>query len=94
MALYLVRVELAGADGDEYEQLHEKMKGLGLKKTVMFDDRENYKLPTGTYMGNSGDKAENFRAKVSALSDPLSLGNASVIVCEVEHWAAYLFKDR
>lgn len=94
MALFLVRVELSRADGDEYDQLHEKMNGIGFKKTVLFDDGADYKLPTGTYMGEKAETAESVRAKVSALADPLSIGRASVIVCEVEHWAAYLFKDR
>ena len=88
----MVRVELFRAEGEEYESLHERMKHLGLKRTVKFDDGLDYKLPIGTYFGSSNESIINFREKISTAADPLSSGRAAVIVCDSNNWSGYLFK--
>jgi hypothetical protein len=93
MADFIVRVELFRADGDEYEKLYEKMKVIGFSKTVTFSDGRNYKLPTGTYLGSKQGSAESIRIKISELANPLSVGSASVLVCESKDWSAYLFAE-
>ncbi|EMW7738443.1 hypothetical protein AAFQ48_004355 [Yersinia enterocolitica] len=93
MPRFFIRVELFRADGDEYEQLHEKMAAIGFDKTVKFDDGKIYKLPIGSYMGLSNSNANTIRVKVCDISNPLSLGDAAVIVCEVSDWSAFLFQE-
>ncbi|WP_449649169.1 type V toxin-antitoxin system endoribonuclease antitoxin GhoS [Rahnella aceris] len=93
MADFFIRVELFRADGDEYEKLHEKMQSLGFNKTVKFGDGKTYKLPTGSYMGVSGLNVNSVRTKVCEISNPLSVGDAAVFVCEVSDWSAFLFQE-
>lgn len=93
MARFFIRVELFRADGDEYDKLHEKMQAIGFSKTVKFDDGKTYKLPTGSYMGASNLNANSVRTKACEISNPLSLGDAAVIVCEVSDWSAFLFQE-
>lgn len=49
MALFIVRVELHGADEDDYETLHEAMEGEGFARQISSDDGVLYHLPTAEY---------------------------------------------
>lgn len=95
MAQYLVRVELFGASANGYEDLHEVMEALGLKRTVVFSDGELRAMPTGTYFGESSLSVEALRDRVRVVSKPLSpIKNAAVFACGVQphQWAAFLYK--
>jgi hypothetical protein len=49
MANYLVRVELHGADYDDYEALHSAMERAGFSRKIRCDDGKEYNLPTAEY---------------------------------------------
>lgn len=94
MTQYLVRVELFGANANGYEDLHESMKALGLKRTVVFDDGKNYAMPIGTYFGDSGLGLEVLRERVRNASKPLSpTKDAAVFTCAIQpgQWSAFLY---
>lgn len=91
MADYLVRVELFGAEGDEYERLYEGMMSLGLTKTIQSLGQPIKKLPTGTYVGIIQLSAAEVRDSVSRIANPLSKGDAAIFVCEFTNWASFLY---
>ncbi|POU00481.1 type V toxin-antitoxin system endoribonuclease antitoxin GhoS [Enterobacter cloacae complex sp. ECNIH14] len=48
MTNYTVRVELHYADNDDYEALHEKMDGMGFRRTISIDGVK-WELPSAEY---------------------------------------------
>jgi len=91
MAEYFARVELFGADGEKYETLHEKMESIGFLRTVMYSDGKSQALPSGSYAGVKTSDLNQIREQISGVADPLSSKNASVFVCKLDGWAAYLY---
>ncbi|GLO38908.1 hypothetical protein PPUN15366_05520 [Pseudomonas putida] len=94
MTQYLVRIELFGASASSYEDLHESMEILGMKRSVRFSDGKDYAMPIGTYFGDSGLSLDALRDKVRATSKPLSPSkDAAVFVCAIQQnqWAAFLY---
>jgi hypothetical protein len=61
MATFLTRVELHGASGADYEQLHAEMAKLQFRRTVVADDGTTYQLPTAEYISNSELPIESVR---------------------------------
>ena len=49
MAQFMVRVELYGADEDDYETLHKAMEGEGFSRQISSADDVLYHLPTAEY---------------------------------------------
>lgn len=49
MAQFMVRVELHGADEDDYETLHEAMEGEGFSRQISSSESVLYHLPTAEY---------------------------------------------
>ncbi|KMJ45443.1 hypothetical protein AB204_08960 [Xenorhabdus khoisanae] len=96
MVRYMVRVELHGAESNEYEKLHESMESIGLYKTLLSDTRRPLKLPQGTYQGESNLSAKELCFKVLKVASPLSKGSPSIIACALAgDWEAWLsFADR
>lgn len=91
MPEYMVRVELYRAEGSEYEELHEKMAAIGLKRTVTYGDGSVRRLPIGTYFGSHSQGANDVRDKVRQLATPLSSpAGPSIFVSESRLWAAFL----
>ena len=94
MPQYLVRVELFGADGENYEILHEKMELLGLSRTITFSDGKNYALPIGTYFGSNQSSPTQLRDAVRSAANPQSPHKgAAVFVCQSSDWSAWLYED-
>lgn len=91
MAEYFARVELFGADGEKYETLHEKMDSIGFLRTVMFSDGTPQSLPSGSYAGVKNADINQIREQISNVANPLSTMSASVFVCKIDDWAAYLY---
>jgi hypothetical protein len=50
MQSYIVRVELHGADYQDYEQLHVAMAQRGLSRIILGSDGQKYQLPTAEYV--------------------------------------------
>lgn len=94
MPSYMVRVELKNANGEDYNELHEKLGALGLARSVIGNDGASYEMPTGTYYGKSDLSTGSLRERVSTLSNPHSRpGVAAVFVAEVSDWAFWLYKE-
>ncbi|MCP9269865.1 type V toxin-antitoxin system endoribonuclease antitoxin GhoS [Xenorhabdus sp. XENO-1] len=60
MANFTVRVELHNAKSTDYDELHDKMKKKGFKKTISTNDGKEYSLPSAeyNYPSDSKDKYE------------------------------------
>jgi hypothetical protein len=65
MAKFLVRVELHGADWDDYETLHAEMAERGFSREITADDGRTYQLPTAEYVIHSDLGLEGVRALAS-----------------------------
>lgn len=72
MAQYLVRVELFGADADNYERLHACMDVLGLFRTVKYPGSGQFEMPAGTYFGSCNSTKDELLAKIKAFATPQS----------------------
>ena len=93
MAEYMVRVELLKAGWDDYDDLHEGMEALGLKRTVIFEDGSVRKLPIGTYFGVSNLEINDIRDRVRVIATPLSATSGPYIfVSQSQLWSAFLPK--
>ncbi|WP_387690809.1 DUF2622 domain-containing protein [Photorhabdus sp. RM71S] len=91
MARYMVRVELYGAEGNEYETLHEGMGSIGLYKTILGDNNRALQLPQGTYQGKSNLSAKELCSRINRVASPLSKGSPSIIACALTgDWEAWL----
>lgn len=91
MAEYMVRVELLKAGWDDYDDLHDGMEALGLKKTIVFSDGSIRKLPIGTYYGSSSLEITALRERIRVLATALSgPGGPWIFVSQSEKWSAWL----
>lgn len=70
MASYTVRVELHGAQPDDYDELHERMLNAGYYRAFVSGDGYKYALPTAEYDHTRyfGDQS-TVRAEVCAIAD-------------------------
>jgi len=94
MAQYLVRVELFGANAKGYEDLHERMEALGLKRTVTFTGGVIHEMPTGTYFGPSGLDVTALRDRVRATAATVSPHkDPAIFACQIkdQEWSAFLY---
>ena len=49
MAKFTIRVELHGANSEDYENLHSQMEKQGFSRTITADNGTEYYLPTAEY---------------------------------------------
>jgi hypothetical protein len=49
MASFMTRVELHGADDDDYQTLHEAMEEGGFSRTIVSSQQATYHLPPAEY---------------------------------------------
>jgi hypothetical protein len=61
MARFITRVELHGAGGIDYENLHRFMAAEKFHRTITADDGQIYNLPTATYFSFGQLLAEDVR---------------------------------
>ena len=91
MALYLVRVELFNANGEDYNELHDQMERRGLYRQIKADNGGLYDMPSGTYFGESELSTVKLQEWVSSMADPHSHPTAaSVFVAQVGDWQSFL----
>jgi Endoribonuclease GhoS len=57
MTTFITRVELHGADYNDYQNLHAAMARAGFVRTIVGDDGQTYKLPTAEYRIESSSTA-------------------------------------
>lgn len=68
MSMYMTRVELHNANGQDYEVLHEAMARKGFSRKIVANDGLEYDLPTAEYVitGGSGIGSNVLAAAKSA----------------------------
>lgn len=94
MALYLVRVELFNANGEDYTELHEQMQKRGLYRQIEADNGGVYDMPSGTYFGESELSTIKLQEWVSSVADRRSRPKAaSVFVAKVGDWQSFLHRS-
>ncbi|PKH18824.1 hypothetical protein [Pseudomonas fluorescens] len=94
MALYLVRVELFNANGDDYTELHDQLEARGLYRKIRADGGGVYDMPSGTYFGESELSTIRLQEWVSGVADPHSHPKAaSVFVAQVGDWQSFLHRS-
>lgn len=94
MSNYLVRVELYGAEDDEYEQLHNSMEEIEFDRFIEDSSNNVLKLPNGTYVGTMPDgitPTEIVEAVLTITKDLSPDGEASVFVCQYVDSGASLY---
>lgn len=91
MARYIVRVELRGADSEDYESLHEKMKEKGYSREIQNANGDWFHLPTAEYTTIKSSTAYNVREEVRGIASKVKT-NYYVLVSEAADTSWYLVK--
>lgn len=92
MSNILARIELHGADEEEYETLHQHMLSIGFFREIPHGDGTKDKLPEATYVATKKEELIPLQEKISAFANKLGTRSASVFICEFENCAWYLFR--
>lgn len=92
MARFIVRVELHGADSNDYTKLHESMRIRGYNQSIQDTDLSWFYLPTAEYTINVNSSAANVRNDVMGIVQSVK-PNFSLLVTEVADIAWYLAKQ-
>jgi hypothetical protein len=79
MARFMVRVELHGADENDYEVLHEAMEGEGFARQISSDDGVRYHLPTAEYF-REGDLSKQAVLKEATSAAAKTKKKAGILV--------------
>lgn len=91
MARYIVRVELRGADSEDYENLHEKMKANGYSREIQDGNGTWFNLPTAEYTTVKTSTAYNVREEVRGIASSVKQ-SYYVLVSEAADTSWYLAK--
>jgi len=94
MPQYLVRVELFGADSENYERLHANMDAMGIEREITFSDNSRRQMPAGAYFGSSNLNLTSVHEKIQKFADPLSpVKPAAIFVAATKdgEWSAFLY---
>jgi hypothetical protein len=75
---YLIRVELHGANADDYGKLHNAMAQRGFSRTIRGDDGVVYDLPTAEY-AISAYEGNEVRTQASAAADTTGRANGVLV---------------
>lgn len=90
MTSYIARVEISGGDANEYELLHEMMRGIGFSKEIIGESGKVSSLPTGTYVANLTQPIEAVRDSIQRVALQVSDDSPQIIVCSFDRWSGYL----
>ncbi|PQQ22306.1 MULTISPECIES: hypothetical protein [Photorhabdus] len=89
---FLVRVELYGAEYDDYERFHEIMLELKLYRHIS-QQGKTLKLPDGTYFGAFNATAHDVLVAVRKAAKNFSPDNeASIFVCNFTDYDHLLYQ--
>lgn len=91
MARYIVRVELHGADSEDYDSLHEKMNGKGYSREIRDGKGAWFHLPTAEYTIVKTSTALNIRKEVCAIAGSVKT-KYYVLVSEAANTSWWLAK--
>jgi len=90
MADFFVRVELHGATGAEYEELHQRMRAAGFFRAIVAATGRTLQLPDAEYHSilPDGQTAPNVRDRVKVIADSVKPG-AWVLAMKTVDWALH-----
>ncbi|WP_369067464.1 hypothetical protein [Burkholderia gladioli] len=80
MADFVTRVELHGANSEDYERLHGEMRVRFFKRTIDADDGTTYHLPSAMYSYSDDVTAEFVREKAKEAASAIGK-SCWVITC-------------
>ena len=84
MPQFIIRIELHGANGEDYSKLHSAMGHHGFLRTITGNDGKVYLSPTAEYIRSGpGLTAEKVRRDAVAGASTVS-GKIAVLVAETE----------
>lgn len=88
MADFTVRVELHGANADDYVLLHDKMQAKGYFKEIIHSDGKRYKLPMAEYITTKNKAASDIcREVVNIASEVKKYPDVLVTKSETRAWS-------
>jgi len=90
--MYLVRVELHGANRNDYDVLHEAMSRRGFQRTITSGVGSDYALPTAEYIVDTPQSGEEVRS-VAAAAASVTGRKHGVLVVRYDHswWTGLAF---
>ncbi len=83
MSTFIIRIELHGAEPEDYEELHEKMEGEGYQRQIIADSGNEYQLPDAEYIiyAATGLSVTDIAQAVYKIADSVK-ANPGVLVTE------------
>lgn len=91
MATFIVRVELRGADSEDYENLHEKMAASGYSREIQDTSGTWFHLPTAEYTAMKGSTSHGVREQVRTIAGSVK-PDYYILVSEASDISWYLAK--
>ncbi|MGE2492675.1 hypothetical protein ACU6Q5_16760 [Enterobacter sp. CCM 8629] len=90
MTQFIARVEMYGANAEDYENLHERLQSVGYTRAIISGTGRRLKLPDATYYLNSSsiNQPETVATQVRQIAQ--SIRNSAVFVCRFDSWYGYL----
>jgi hypothetical protein len=84
--MYLVRVELHGANRADYDVLHETMSRRGFQRTIRSNTGADYALPTAEYVADTYQSGEEVRGVADAAASETGRNRAVLVVRYDQSW--------
>ena len=78
--MYLVRVELHGANRGDYEVLHEAMSRRGFQRTIRSGSRTDYALPTAEHVAATPQPGEEVRSVADVAASQTGKNHAVLVI--------------
>lgn len=88
--MYLVRVELHGANRADYDVLHEAMSRRGFQRTIRSSNGSDYALPTAEYAADTYQSGEEVRSVADAAASQTGRTRGVLVVRYDQSWWAGL----
>ena len=84
--MYLIRVELHGANRDDYDVLHGAMNRRGFQRTIRSASGADYALPTAEYIADTPQSGEEVRSVADAAASQTGRNRAVLVVRYEQSW--------
>ena len=84
--MYLVRVELHGANREDYDILHQAMSRRGFQRTIRSDSGGDYALPTAEYVADTNQSGEEVRSVADAAASQTGRNRGVLVVRYDQSW--------
>ena len=80
MAQFIARVELYGANGEDYSKLHAAMERGGFSRTITLQDGSVHQLPTAEYFREGISTTEAVLNEVRSAASTVSRSFGAIVV--------------